>query len=512
MIKKATILCLIINILFVPFVLAETKEVDVSATVLTQPSNNSFAGDDKKPIITKIEIRDITINSAVIYWETDEFSTSAIDYGLTLNYELGSIVDQTNSLFTVHKIILENLKPNTIYYFRIRSMDNSGNKVISENLNFSTLAVQDKTSPVNISELYAKPGDKEIFLSWINPDDIDFAKVRIERSLEKFPINLGDGELVYEGKETSYLDKNLINNTQYYYTAWSYDNTGNFSSGALASATPLSTDIVQKQPQTSKELIQPHSLISQPSDLDLIKEPEKIIVKKLKNTDISFFVYNDFIKLNLINNKIHVFSETALTISIPLDKISKPVKIIQVIIDNQIYFLKLNKEKKAYEGRIKILEDLEQCCLTTLIFYEDDSMDIITNKITVEPRGRVYGKNKNLIKEAVLTLYWYNEQQKKWQVWDGTKYNQKNPQVSDDEGRYEFIAPRGNYYFIISKEGYLTAKTQEFYVADNLINYNVILTPLSAQVWIWFQVIILILILFLALATLLRTWMTLLLF
>lgn len=510
---KILICFIIMNTLFTPpLVLAETQDIDVSATVLAQPTSGELIKkNDKKPIITKIEIRDITTNSAVIYWETDEFSTSAVDYGL-VNYELGTVADQTNSLFTVHEIILYNLKPNTIYYFRIRSINNSGNQVFSENLYFSTLALPDKIPPTNVNKFQAKASDKEIFLSWLNPDDADFAYTRIERSIKNFPINPGDGELVYKDKEMLFWDKNLINNTQYYYTAWAYDKAGNFSSGALASATPLSAVILRKEISTST-IIQKELPTSQPDDLFLKSKiiPEKLIHKKIENNNILFFVHDDLVQLNLIDNTIYVFPNTTLTIAIPLDKFTNRIKTIQITLDNQTYLLQLNKDKKMYEGKIKISGVLNKHFLTTLIFYENGSTDIITNTVVVEQYGQIYNKNNDLIKQAVLTLYWYDKQQDKWQVWDGGKYNQKNPQVTDDEGKYQFTVLQGEYYLIISKEGYLTTKTKEFNVSNNLINFNIPLMALSAQFWAWLKVIISMLFLFLALIVLLRAWATMLL-
>ena len=53
-----------------------------------------------------------------------------------------------------------------------------------------------------------------------------------------YPKNPREGALVYVGDGTFFEDVNLINEITYYYTAFSYDKTGNYSSGAIVSAIP----------------------------------------------------------------------------------------------------------------------------------------------------------------------------------------------------------------------------------------------------------------------------------
>src|SRR6185436_5758849 len=51
-----------------------------------------------------------------VSWNTDESTTGVVQYGLTQNYELGSVSDSTNG--TGHSVLLPNLQPGTTYHYR----------------------------------------------------------------------------------------------------------------------------------------------------------------------------------------------------------------------------------------------------------------------------------------------------------------------------------------------------------------------------------------------------------
>jgi len=86
--------------------------------------------------------------SAKISWATDEPATSQVDYGTSgFIYEQSS--PERNSLLINHEIILSNLKPSTLYHYRIRSKDAFGNEGVSQDLTFKTLdfSIADNKAP-----------------------------------------------------------------------------------------------------------------------------------------------------------------------------------------------------------------------------------------------------------------------------------------------------------------------------------------------------------------------------
>lgn len=111
------------------------NQVGISASV--GPQDSGGPTDTNPPICSNITITDITYDSATITWQTDEPSTSVVDYGLTNAYELGSVSDA--NLVTDHSITLTGLDSDTLYYIAVRSTDGSNNAKLCGELTFSTL-------------------------------------------------------------------------------------------------------------------------------------------------------------------------------------------------------------------------------------------------------------------------------------------------------------------------------------------------------------------------------------
>jgi hypothetical protein len=93
-------------------------------------------------------------------------------------------------------------------------------------------------APADVSNFQANPGDCQVALSWINPGDDDFVGVNIRYRTDHYPEHYQDGVSVYNGSGISYNHSDLQNNIIYYYSAFTYDDKGNYSSTAHASATP----------------------------------------------------------------------------------------------------------------------------------------------------------------------------------------------------------------------------------------------------------------------------------
>ena len=98
-------------------------------------SSAEVVEDKAPPKISNIEISSVGATSSVITWKTDELSDSLINYGLDKNY---GILRQPNFDKKLHQLILEDLMPDTLYYFRITSSDPYGNQGISSDYSFNT--------------------------------------------------------------------------------------------------------------------------------------------------------------------------------------------------------------------------------------------------------------------------------------------------------------------------------------------------------------------------------------
>lgn len=103
-------------------------------------ANHGTNQDTEVPIISNVNVVNLTDKTAKITWKTNELADSAVEFGETEDFELASI---TRSARLEHSQNLTNLFPSTLYNFRITSADVFGN-LSSEYLGtFTTLAFVD---------------------------------------------------------------------------------------------------------------------------------------------------------------------------------------------------------------------------------------------------------------------------------------------------------------------------------------------------------------------------------
>ena len=101
--------------------------------------------DTTDPVITNVRATDIVTTGAIIRWTTNEPATSQVNYGLTTSYGNTTPLDQ--NLVTSHADSITGLTANTLYHYRVRSRDASGNEAVSGDYTFTTAPV-DITPPL----------------------------------------------------------------------------------------------------------------------------------------------------------------------------------------------------------------------------------------------------------------------------------------------------------------------------------------------------------------------------
>jgi hypothetical protein len=170
-----------------------------------------------------------------------------VEYGLTAAY--GNSTTMNASLSNSHSVALAGLAASTTYHYRVKSADAAGNLATSGDFTFTTLAAPDTTPPGNVSNFSAQAGSRQITLSWINPPDPDFVGVRISYRTDHFPSGINDGTLLgdFTGQPNQAMGTvhtSLSAGVTYYYSASTYDTSGNYQHTAFVSATVLfnSTD------------------------------------------------------------------------------------------------------------------------------------------------------------------------------------------------------------------------------------------------------------------------------
>lgn len=295
--------------------------------------------DSIPPIIYNLLVSEITLNSAKIFWETNEYAFCQLFWGETQEYELETIVE--TGLHYKHTSKLINLLPATSYHFKISCRDAAKNESETTDQKFTTLTPPDITPPANVSNFEAIPGDEKVELKWENPPDLDFKAVKIIRSEKFYPQNPWEGEMVYNDKGTSFVDTGLKNGLTYYYTAFAYDYAGNYSSGAIILAIPFKEKPLPPPPVVPPPVIPPPPEIEEITleDFDFWQEDEKL----------------EITSQGLIEIKL----EKPLTVSVDYEKVPEVLKTIMVTLEKQSgemgeqakffsFLLRINKEKTKY--------------------------------------------------------------------------------------------------------------------------------------------------------------------
>jgi hypothetical protein len=160
------------------------------------------------------------------------YGTGSRTYSTTIN-----VGNQTTSTVT-------GLGPGT-YFFAVTAYYISGSETTYSNEVSTTISSSDTTPPGDVQNFTAVPGNGQVSLSWVNPADTDLKGVMIRyRADGVFPANKNDGLLVIDLTETpstsdSFVHTGLTNGMTYYYSAFTYDMTLNYSSTAHVQSTPL---------------------------------------------------------------------------------------------------------------------------------------------------------------------------------------------------------------------------------------------------------------------------------
>ncbi|QQS61126.1 MAG: fibronectin type III domain-containing protein [Candidatus Moraniibacteriota bacterium] len=132
--------------------LIESEEKSFT-TKLKQVDSGSEQAESTPPSISGVKVKDITGESAVVSWETDEVSNSQVRYGTTketLQFGGDSLVNFDPTKYTTsHSVTLRGLIPSTKYFFSTGSSDTAGNIGTSSQQTFQT------QSPSSISSIKA---------------------------------------------------------------------------------------------------------------------------------------------------------------------------------------------------------------------------------------------------------------------------------------------------------------------------------------------------------------------
>ena len=204
----------------------------LDCTPVVPPITNTINGGSISPdTIFKDLTVEVSYDSAVIKWKTSLPTISNLKWGTDTDYKDGIIKDA--DFLLDHKVELTNLKDGTIYYFSIEAVNLLGKINLLENQIFRTLSLPDTIPPENLTDVNINSTLDGVLISWKNPPDIDFDYVRVLKNSERYLGSPFLGSVVYEGKGSYFTDANVVDGNKYFYSIFSRDRIGNYSSGSL---------------------------------------------------------------------------------------------------------------------------------------------------------------------------------------------------------------------------------------------------------------------------------------
>jgi len=111
------------------------------------------SSDTVGPAISSVTESIITDEEVVITWTTNEDSTSAVAIGTASGVYTATTT--VSALSTSHSVTVEDLATSTVYYYRVNSVDASGNSTFSDGHSFTTLETLSEESAVIAREAIA---------------------------------------------------------------------------------------------------------------------------------------------------------------------------------------------------------------------------------------------------------------------------------------------------------------------------------------------------------------------
>ncbi len=351
---------------------ATTSDTTFALATSSPTVTGAGGGGAVVPIIPQITNFRITVDkhSATLYWETSIPTRATVSWGISSSFEMGALVERT--LLRRHSTHIVDLKPHTRYEFRIIATDRSGNETVLRQDIFVTDRDLDLEAPPNVSLLRGAPDGNDAVLMWKNPLSEDFSHVRIIRSSISYPKDPFDGELIYEGLDTSFRDNGAFSASErHYYTLFSYDKIGNSSSGAIvrvARQNPNSESPTPIQEFETAPLYKPFSFSA-----------------------IHF--YQNGKEVSFIGKELAIDNLSPFEINIPYEELPEHLKTIIVTLHDSVdstkefsFLLRINKQKTAYTGLISAIRDIGSYPISVFVLdYKNRSLSKAEGTLHVVP-------------------------------------------------------------------------------------------------------------------------------
>ncbi len=302
-------------------------------------------GGSVAPFIHNLEIDPVS-DGAVIRWQTRFPSSVIFRWGETSQFELGTIIEPERA--NGHEVTLTGLTPGTTYFIDIISENRAG-RVETITRTFTTDSFVTDV-PQNVSGLGAVVVADGIKIDWINPNDPTVEEVRVVRSEAFYPSTPEDGSVLFEGEivgdglSQSFVDEDAKDFGTYYYTVFTKNGAGVYSSGSVISLT-VSEDGMTLDPFDG---------------FDVVGSPDSKIQEL---SIINFLFFQDGKRIGTNNDLIEIDKTKPLSVVLDYDDVPEVLKTIAVTFHDTedenktfTFLLRVDEQKETYQATIGALE------------------------------------------------------------------------------------------------------------------------------------------------------------
>ncbi len=332
----------------------------LSATTPDNPAPPEETGGNNQSTATRVVLNELRIESGLsttsFFIKTARPARFEVRWGRTGAYELGYVVN--DRYVSSYETTITDLEPGTTYGYEVVGYSQLGRAFVLEQGQFTTLGGKTSQAPANVNRFQATRAGLDVQLRWDLSAADETSYVRVLRSHLGFPTHLSDGAVVYQGRDTTVVDEDIL--TRYspvYYTAFVVDAVGNVSSGAVA-VVYAATDAGDggTDPDSPGGLDPQRPPIS--SEDTAYASTSLLLPAGTRMPDVSeIFVTQNGVQKSFADQLLVLSSTDSFTLSIPKDAVFDSLKTIIVTLTDPTdtkqtysFLLRLNKDKTAYEG------------------------------------------------------------------------------------------------------------------------------------------------------------------
>ncbi len=393
----------------------------------------------------------ISDSSVLFTWSTGSNSTGTVYYGSSTSYG-NSVADNTSS--TSHSVRISGLSSSTTYHYKIISSDGTNNDELTDTT-FTTSASGETTTVTRtvtntVREVYKdvilpsikintdikKVNESAPLLELVATDESGIARIRysVDSGINWQPINIEDK--IGKKQIAASFTPNIKDDGDYILIIEVTDAAGNKT--------------FTKDHKFTIDRLPPSV-----GPLTVMAGPQIVNVNSASKMDLLVDVEYKFI----------------LTAS------GGPSSINLVCGPNKYEFQK----------------NIDSGVWSTMIKFGNETGECLPKITAIDGAGNIQEKegknikvhNRGLLKNGTVTIYWYDNFENKFVVWDAAPYGQINPISTNATGGYGFLLPAGKYYVEAKSSGKRTTVSNIIDLKGAaIINDDWVLKP----VWKFWQI------------------------